>query len=108
MNVIRHDYITPNGAVGFTLGTLGISDKCGVDLIACEICLPRVGAKGDKIKRARVKETAEPWRAASKILLHAKPVATALRAVQQLQVIPAFIDRPQAGGYSIRESDLDL
>jgi hypothetical protein len=34
MNMIRHDYITPNGDVEVVLGALGISDKCCVDFIA--------------------------------------------------------------------------
>ena len=70
MNVIRHDYITANGDVKFTLGTLGISDERGMNVIACEKCLPQVSAKGDKIKRAGIKDTAETWRAAPEILLH--------------------------------------
>jgi hypothetical protein len=82
MNVIGHDYITTNCDVVVTLGTLGISDKRRVDFIAREIWLPQVSAKGDKIKRAGIKETAETRRAASEILLHAKTLATALRAVQ--------------------------
>ncbi len=59
MNVIRHDYITADGDVEFTLGTLGISDERRVNVIAREIWLPQVSAKGDKIERARVKETIE-------------------------------------------------
>lgn len=70
MNVIRHDDITANGNVEFTLRTLGISDERRVNVIAREICLPQVSAKGDKIKRACIKDTAETWRAASEILLH--------------------------------------
>jgi hypothetical protein len=70
MNVIRHDYITADGDVEFTLGALGISDERRVNVIAREIWLPQVSAKRDKIERARVKETIETWRAASEILLH--------------------------------------
>jgi len=70
MNVIRHDYITANGDVEFSLGTLGISDERRVNVIAREIFLPQVSAKGDKIKRACIKDTAEAQRAASEILLH--------------------------------------
>lgn len=70
MNMVRHNYVAANRDVEFTLGTLGISDKRRVDFIAREIWLPQVGAESDKIERARVKETAETWRAAAKILLH--------------------------------------
>jgi hypothetical protein len=70
MNVIRHDYITAYGDVEFTLGTLGISDERRVNVIARKICLPQVSAKGDKIKRACIKDATETWRAASEILLH--------------------------------------
>jgi len=49
-----------------------------------------VGAKSDKIERARVKETAETWRAVSEIVLHEEPVATALWAVQSEGLIRAF------------------
>ena len=48
MNMIRHDYITANGDVEVTLGTLGKSDERRVDLSAREILLPQVSAKGDK------------------------------------------------------------
>jgi hypothetical protein len=102
MNVIRHDYITANGDVEFTLGALGISDECRVNFNAREIWLPQVSAKGDKIERTRVKETAETWRAASEILLHAEICNHGHGAVQSDRVIPAFVDRPQAGGYNIR------
>jgi hypothetical protein len=70
--MIRHDYITANGNVEVALGALGISDKRRVNFIACEMWLPQVSAKGDKIERARIKQTAETRRAASEILLHAE------------------------------------
>jgi hypothetical protein len=69
--MIRHDYVPANGDVEVTLSTLGVSDECGVNFIAREICLSQVGAKGDKIERARVKETVETRRTAAEILLHA-------------------------------------
>jgi hypothetical protein len=53
-------------------GRFGISDERRVDFIASEIWLPQVSAKGDKMERARVKETNETWRQASEILLHAE------------------------------------
>ena len=53
-------------------GRFGISDERRVDFIASEIWLPQVSAKGDKMERARVKETNETWRPASEILLHAE------------------------------------
>ena len=81
MNMIRHNHIATHRDVEFTLGMLGISDKRRVDFIAREIWLPQVSAKSNKIERARVKETAETWRAAAKILLHNEPVATALWAI---------------------------
>jgi len=59
MNMIRHNYVAANRNVEFTLGTLGISDKRRVNFIAREIWLPQVGAKRDKIERARIKEAAE-------------------------------------------------
>lgn len=70
MNMIRHNYVTADGDVEVTVGTLGISDKRHVDFLARQIRLPQVSAKGDKIERARVKETIETWRAASEIMLH--------------------------------------
>jgi hypothetical protein len=82
MNMIRHDYIAANGDIEVPLGTLGIGDKCCVDFSARQKWLSQVGAKGDKIQRARVEETTETWRTASEIPLHAEPVATALWAVQ--------------------------
>ena len=103
MNVIRHNYITANGNVEVTLGTLRISYKRRVNFIAVEKRLTQVSAKRDKVERAGIKETTETWRAPSEILLHAEPVATALWAVQSERVIPAFVNRPQAGGYSLRE-----
>jgi len=72
MNVIRHDHITANGDVEVTLGALGISDKRRVDFLAREIWLPQVSAKGDKIERARLKETTKTRRAACELLLHAE------------------------------------
>ena len=81
MNMIRHDYVTANGNVEVTPGTFGISDKRCVDLIAGEILLSQVSAKGNKIERACIKQTPETWRAVSEILLHDEPVATALWAV---------------------------
>jgi hypothetical protein len=72
MNMIRHNHITAHGDVEVTLATLGINDKCRVDFIAREIWLSQMGAKGDKVKRTRVKETSETWRAPSEILLHAE------------------------------------
>jgi hypothetical protein len=72
MNVIRHNDIAPNGDVKVTLRTLGIGDKRRVNFIACEMWFPQVSAKGDKIERARIKQTAETRRAASEILLHAE------------------------------------
>jgi hypothetical protein len=59
INMIKHDYITADGDVEVTLGMLGISDERRVDFIAREIWLRQVSAKGDKIERARVKETNE-------------------------------------------------
>ena len=102
MNMIRHDYITTNGDVEVMLSTLGISDKRRVDFIAREIWFPQVGAKGDKIERARFKETTETWRSACEILLHAKtcsrgPVGRPMTSNSRL------LDRPQAGGYNFRE-----
>ena len=82
MNMIRHDYVTANGNVEVTPGTFGISDKRCVDFIAGEILLSQVSAKGNKIKRACIKQTPETWRAVPEILLHDEPVATALWAVQ--------------------------
>jgi hypothetical protein len=43
-----------------------------VDFIAREIWLPHVSAKGNKIERARVKETTETWGTASEIVFHAE------------------------------------
>jgi hypothetical protein len=100
MNMIRHDYITPNGDVEVTLGTLGISDERRVDFIAREIWLPQVSAKGDKIERARVKETNETWRAASEILLHAELCSHGPAGRPIMTRIPALVNRPQAGGYN--------
>ena len=104
MNVIRHDYITANGDVEVTLGTLGISDERRMNFIAREIWLPQVSAKGDKIERAGVKETTETRRAASEILLHEDTCShgPAGRLIITSYSGP-FIDRPQAGGYNIRE-----
>jgi hypothetical protein len=48
MNMIRHDYITANGDVEVTLGTLGRSDKCRVDFIAPQKWLPQMRAKVTK------------------------------------------------------------
>jgi len=90
MNMIRQDYVTANGNVEVTPGTFGISDKRCVDLIAGEILLSQVSAKGNKIERACIKQTPETWRAVSEILLHDEPVATALWAVQSEGLIRAF------------------
>ena len=49
-------------------------------------------------------EAVETWRAASEILLHGEPVATALWAVQSEGRIRVFINRPQAGGHMISET----
>ena len=77
MNVIRHDYVTTNGDVEVA-GTLGISYKCRVDIIARQKWLPQVGAKGHKIERARVKEATETRGRRPKPCFTRKPVAMAL------------------------------
>jgi hypothetical protein len=59
-----------------------------MDFIAREIWLPQVGAKGDKIERTCVKETTEPWRSPSEILLHAETCSYGPVAVQSQRVIP--------------------
>jgi len=91
MNVIRHYHITANGDVKLTLSTLGIGDERRVNVIAREVSLPQVSAKSDKIKRARIKDTAETRRAAFEILLHeetcshgpaGRPIATTYSATQ--------------------------
>jgi hypothetical protein len=102
MNMIRHDYITTNGDVEVMLSTLGISDKRRVDFIAREIWFPQVGAKGDKIARARFKETTETWRSACEILLHAKTCSHG-PAGRPMTSNSRLLDRPQAGGYNFRE-----
>ena len=110
MNVVGHNDITADGDVEVTMGTLGISEKRRVNFIAREIWLPQVSAKGDKIERARVKETAETRRAAVRNSASRETfVATPLRVVQtDYDVFRPFINRPQAGGY-IREiaSEID-
>src|SRR5215475_721962 len=72
MNVIRHDYVTDNGDDVEVAGTLGISYKCRVDIIARQKWLPQVGAKGHKIERAHVKEATEARGTATETLLHAE------------------------------------
>ena len=94
MNMIRHDYITANGDVEVTLGTLGKSDERRVDLSAREILLPQVSAKGDKVERARVQETNETWRAASEILLYAETCSHGPAGRPIITRIPALFDRP--------------
>jgi hypothetical protein len=71
MNVIRHDYVTTNGDVEVA-GTLRISYKRRVDIIARQKWFPQVGAKGHKIERARVEEATETRGTATETLLHAE------------------------------------
>ena len=88
MDVISHNHIATDCDVEGFVGALGKNNERSMDLIVCQQSLSFVCAKGDEIKRSCCKDASQTWWPPAESPLHARSVATALRAVQSKDVVP--------------------
>ena len=81
MDMIGHNYVSAHGNIEILLGSPGKKNESRMDLVPRKASDSVMRAKSNEIERARIKDSTETGRAASKFFSHGNPVVTTLRRV---------------------------
>jgi len=82
MDMIWHNYVSAHGNIEILLGSPGKKNESRMDLVPRKASDSVMRAKSNEIERARIKDSTETERAASKFFSHGNPVFTTLRRVE--------------------------